>query len=183
MADALWREKIVDDKLLEAGPSHGNNDFRTFTYLEFQNTGRLHNVSVLSDLESRLQKSINLDNCIVYLISGTNISDGQTSNLLVAIGGPDGVTYAADLDRIGIDAEIKKSRKALKSGIAHKYLGLFIGVIGVPLIIAMVGGVMVVVGISMWRDGERIRRAEASKVELLELHKNLVANLPGIRWL
>lgn len=178
-----WQERVLDDKLLELGPSYGNPEFRIISYLEFENAGRVHNVSVLVALESKLRREIDADNCVIHLISGMNLVNGQVSNLLVAIEGSEGVIYAADPVRIGIDDEIIKSRKAYKSGVAQKYIGLILGVLGVPLILAMIGGVMIAVGVSMWRNGESSRRKQASRIELLELQNKLVKNLPGVRFL
>lgn len=183
MVGGSWQERVLNDRLLELGPSYGNQEFRTISYLEFQNSGRVHNVYALTELESKLRKVVGANGCIIYLICGVGPASGPASNLLVAVEDSDGVIYAADPIRIGVDAEIERSRKACNSGVVQKYLGLGLGIIGIPLILAIVGGVMVVVGFHMWRNGERARKAQASKIELLELQKKLVGGLPKVKLL
>lgn len=183
MIIGAWEERVLEDRLLEVGPSRSNQDFKRFSYLDFQNAGRIHNVSVLNDLESKLIKSIGTDNFTAHFIGKNDFSNETAENLLFAIGHTDGITYAADPNRIGIEEEIRESRAMYKSGTVQKYLGLFIGLIGIPLTLAIVGSVMIVAGFFMWRSGNRTRNLQASKIELLELQQRLTKNISKVHLL
>ena len=54
---------------------------------------------------------------------------------------------------------------------------------GIPLILVIFGSVMVVAGFFTWRSAEQQRKALASKIELLKLHKKVIDSLSEARLL
>ena len=82
MKAETWREITLTDQLLECGPSNANSEFRIFSYLDFRNAGRLHNVAIMADLEGKLKKLLGVDSCTMHLILGKNAINGDAYNLL-----------------------------------------------------------------------------------------------------
>ena len=183
MKAETWREITLTDQLLECGPSNANSEFRIFSYLDFRNAGRLHNVAIMADLEGKLKKLLGVDSCTMHLILGKNAINGDAYNLLIALGISGKFIYAVDPQRIGIISEIEASRRDFRSATLRKYLGILIGLVGIPLILVIFGSVMVVAGFFTWRSAEQQRKALASKIELLKLHKKGIDSLSEARLL
>ena len=78
---------------------------------------------------------------------------------------------------------MKRLAETLDQPRCEKYLGILIGLVGIPLILVIFGSVMVVAGFFTWRSAEQQRKALASKIELLKLHKKVIDSLSEARLL
>lgn len=183
MTPKPWQPQVLQDQLTEMGPSESDLNSTKYAYLEFRNSGRVHNVTVMSDLVSKLKQSLSKEGATFHLIHGENVRTGDAASMAIAVGDADGNTYAIDMKRRGADVTVARLKKAAATGRVLQYVGLFMGLIGVLLILAIVGAPMVVLGILAWRNGKKMAVGCRAQVGLLEQQIAMVASISGARLL
>jgi len=178
-----WQPQVLQDQLTEMGPSESSLDATKYAYLEFRDGGRVHNVGVMSDLVSKLKQSLGKEGCTFHLLHGENLQTKDSASMVIAVGEADGVTYAVDMKRRGVDVTLANTRKARTMGRVLQYMGLALALVGIPMIMVFVGFFMIAVGIFMWRGGKKMAMAYQYQMDLLERQVTLVSRIPGVRLL
>lgn len=176
-----WQKQILHDRLVEIGPSQGDAAVSKFTYLEFQKAGRVRNVVVMADLETKLSQMLGRDDGAFYLSHGEHLQTRDTTSLLLAISGADGAIYALDMTSRGIDRTLRQLKRSLTFARLIQYFGAVIFLIGIPLLLITVGIFLILVGGSLWFLGKKLANAYASNLELQEQQVSITSEIPGVR--
>lgn len=183
MTPKQWQPQMLQDQLTEMGPSESNLDATKYAYLEFRDAGRVHNVGVMSDLLSKLKQSLGKEGCTFHFLHGENLQTKDSASVMIAVGESDGITYAMDMKRRGVDVTLANMRKARTMGRVLQYMGLALALVGIPMIMIFVGFFMIAVGIFMWRGGKKMAMVYRYQMDLLVQQVAAVSRIPGVRLL
>lgn len=178
-----WQPLSFRDRLVELGPSQTDVAGTTYAYLEFEDKGRVLNVTAMADLVSKLNRALGGDHFEFHLVTGQNVQTSSPSAMLVALGEPQGVTYAVDMRSRGLDQTLAGSRQARRMGRLLQFFGAGITLLGIPLMLAIIGFPMLVGGVLLWRHGKRIATTMQYQIELLETQAAMLGRLSGVRLL
>ena len=131
-------EKIeIIDTLVELGGGTIDleNNTQRYTYLEFKNSGRIHNVQIFRSADSKLHSTINLTETKFIFIKTADVVSKKIESYLIAFQTPEGKTYTIDF--FG-EIHPEFSKKYLAAGIFTKimiFVGVLLFIIGLPLIL------------------------------------------------
>jgi hypothetical protein len=178
-----WQPEVFKDQLTEIGKSEGDLATTKYAYLEFRDKGRVRNVTAMSDLVGKLRQSLGVEDCEFHLISGQNAQTKDETNMLVAMGEPQGTVYAVDMRRRGLDIAMANSQRARTVGRVLQLGGILLALVGLPLSVVLIGIPMVLAGIFIWRSGKKMAAAMQYQLSLLEQQSAMIHGIPGVRLL
>lgn len=176
-----WQPQELHDRLVEVGPSEANLEYTKFGYLEFRGAGRVRNVTVITDLASKLKETLGSDNAAFHLIHGQHMQTGDATSMLVAVGREGGPVYSTDLKGRGFDETVRQTERTRKKSTMLHYVGIAVTLLSIPLILAIIGGLLVPWGIHMWRNGKASAAMAQYQLDLYAQVDAMVGRIPGVR--
>lgn len=164
----------VVDTLVEYGPFVylADADSFEYSYLEFQNAGRIHNVRIFSSAQTKLHQTLGVVGVRFVSFLATNMNSKKKENFLSIISMPGGATYKIDLCG---EVHPDFTRKMKIAGLFftfQKISAILIVIVSVPLILFGVGLLGLPVGIFwLWYIGKASKDFRALKAAYEELKK------------
>lgn len=103
--------------------------------------------------------------------------------MLVAVGRDGGPVYSTDLKGRGFDETVRQTERTRKKGTMLHYAGIVLTLASIPLIMAIIGAPLVVVGIHFWRSGKAMKAIAQHQLDLFAQMAATVGTIPGVRML
>ncbi|MFE8646168.1 hypothetical protein ACFX58_13880 [Sphingomonas sp. NCPPB 2930] len=134
-----WQRRVLKDRLVEIGQSSGDVHVSQYSYLEFADGGRIRNVTVSADLDSKLKELLGVEEGAFYLLEGQHTHTKDEATFLIGLGKEGGSIYAMDMEKRGYGVARAKAVRERKFGKICQWVGLPMMAVGVPLVVAIVG--------------------------------------------
>lgn len=176
-----WQQQMLNDCLLEIGPSEVTLEYTKYGYLEFRDAGRVRNVTVITDLATKLQDALGSDNATFHLIHGQHVQTGDVTSMLVAVGMEGTPVYAADIAGRGSGDAVQQTERMRKSGKRFQFAAVAVGLMGIPLLMVFIGIPIIGGAIMMWRSGKKMSASAEYQLDFFEQISSTMARIPGAK--
>jgi len=177
------RGEVISSSLVEYGPSSFDHEMTIYSYLEFEGFGRLHNVLVLADIDTKLKASLGKEGIKFRVLHSFNPVKGIPTVILLAITNEEDITYVVDLKRLGVGDFLVNSQKMANFGIAVRVFGALLFIIGIPLLIFVIGAVLIPAGVALWVYGGKLVKVHKSNQALSSAVDLMIKSAPNVRYL
>lgn len=174
----MERKIDIVDRLTECGNAivDTENDLITYSYLEFENHGRVHNVQIFSSAESKFKATLNQPGTRFVFCEIANILSKKRTSCLVVFQMPGGKPYKLDLYG---SVHPEYARQMSLGNLLMKVVlvtGILIGLISLPLLLFGVGILGLVVAAAMiWFA----RKALGNLNRMRDTYKSVLDGFPA----